>query len=149
MCKKIKLARNTTTYANNRGSMASGSKCTTSVRSHPVIRRNRNICIAARINICIAARIIKSMARATALAPKLALFILTGTDIYRERYLQLVKYVIPLGGELLRGLQKWGGNNGSSWMARNNGSSWMATKTKDCYLYLLIIEIKVNIIGSG
>jgi hypothetical protein len=79
MCKKIKLARNTTTYANNRGSMASGSKCTTSVRSHPVIRRNRNICIAARI--------IKSMARATALAPKLALFILTGTDIYRERYL--------------------------------------------------------------
>jgi hypothetical protein len=132
MCKKIKLARNTTTYANNRGSMASGSKCTTSVRSHPVIRRNRNICIAARI--------IKSMARATALAPKLALFILTGTDIYRERYFQLVKYVIPLGGELLRGLQKWG---------RNNGSSWMATKTKDCYLYLLIIEIKVNIIGSG
>jgi hypothetical protein len=112
--------------------MASGSKCTTSERSHPVIRKNRNICIAARI--------IKSMARATALAPKLALSILTGTDINRAQQYHQVGCVIPVGGVLLRGLQKWGGNT---------GSSWMAFKTKDCYLYLLIIEIKVNIIGSG
>jgi hypothetical protein len=28
-------------------------------------------------------------------------------------------------------------------------SLWMVSKTKDCYLFLLIIEIKVNIISPG